>query len=230
MRVLARSVADSARIDSDHSPVRDEQTRAQLAAMLGELSAAVRAYGQLVEAGTPAEAAASSDAHHSPDAHHSFRIPRWPAASASELRGSPGREGPEGAFRPGDDNGEQASQAGGLGGVVEKLREHLAEAHRRQDDLADLLRTDPEEQPDGWPLRGEILAHVDRLRSELETSELVPGEPGPGRLGPGPERPPHRADSTGPMRALGRDALIRHRIRQVRHRIRQPVPWHRPDR
>ncbi len=54
MRVLARSVADSARIGSADSPVRDEQTRAQLAAVLGELSAAVRAYGQLVEAGTPA--------------------------------------------------------------------------------------------------------------------------------------------------------------------------------
>ena len=50
MRVLARSVADSARIDSDHSPVREAETRARLAAVIAELSAAVRAYGQLLEA------------------------------------------------------------------------------------------------------------------------------------------------------------------------------------
>ena len=50
MRVLARSVADSARIDSDHSPVREAETRALLAAEIAELSAAVRAYGQILEA------------------------------------------------------------------------------------------------------------------------------------------------------------------------------------
>jgi gas vesicle protein len=50
MRVLARSVADSARIDSEHTPVREAETRARLAAVLAELSAAVRAYGQLLEA------------------------------------------------------------------------------------------------------------------------------------------------------------------------------------
>jgi len=33
MRVLARSVADSARIDSEHSPVREADTRARLAAV-----------------------------------------------------------------------------------------------------------------------------------------------------------------------------------------------------
>src|SRR5580700_2622730 len=50
MRVLARSVADSVRIDSEYSPVKEAETRARLAAMLTELSAAVRAYGQLLEA------------------------------------------------------------------------------------------------------------------------------------------------------------------------------------
>src|SRR5260370_27301438 len=50
MRVLARSVADSARIDSEHSPVREAETRARLAAVIAELSAAVPAYGQLLEA------------------------------------------------------------------------------------------------------------------------------------------------------------------------------------
>ena len=50
MRVLARSVVDSSRIDSEHSPVREAETRARLAAVLAELSAAVRAYGQILEA------------------------------------------------------------------------------------------------------------------------------------------------------------------------------------
>ena len=54
MRVLARSVADSARIDSEDSPVKEAETRARLAAVLAELAAAVRAYGQLIEA-EPAE-------------------------------------------------------------------------------------------------------------------------------------------------------------------------------
>src|ERR1019366_5208170 len=44
MRVLARSVLASARLDSEDSPVRQPETRARLAAMLAELSAAVRAY------------------------------------------------------------------------------------------------------------------------------------------------------------------------------------------
>src|SRR6202167_3050461 len=50
MRVLARSVADGARLDSEHSPVQEAETRVRLAAVLTELSAAVRAYGQLIEA------------------------------------------------------------------------------------------------------------------------------------------------------------------------------------
>ena len=50
VRVLARSVADSARIDSEHSPVKEAETRARLAAVIAELSAAARAYGQLLEA------------------------------------------------------------------------------------------------------------------------------------------------------------------------------------
>ena len=46
-----------------------------------------------------------------------------------------------------------------------ELSQQLDKAHRQQDDLAELLRPDPED--DEWPLRGEILAHVDRLRTEL---------------------------------------------------------------
>ena len=135
MRVLARSVADSARIDSDHSPVREAETRARLAAVIAELSAAVRAYGQLLEA-DPVSADFSAAA----------------AAAAAEP-------------------------------ITEALEDHLEEAQRQQNQLADLLSTDPADRPEGWQLRGEILAHVDRLRSELEPGRLpdisVPARPKP---------------------------------------------------
>ena len=120
VRVLARSVADSARLDSEHSPVREAETRARLAAVIAELSAAVRAYGQLLEAEPVAP-------------EH--------AAFAAEP-------------------------------ITEALEDHLEEAQRQQDQLADLLSTNPAGRPEGWQLRGEILAHVDRLRSELEPSQL----------------------------------------------------------
>jgi hypothetical protein len=134
MRVLARSVSDSARLDSEHSPVNEAGTRARLAAVLAELSAAVRAYGQLIEAGP-----GSVD-------------PVAPDASAPEP-------------------------------IAEMLEDHLEEARRQQHRLADLLQADPAERPDGWPLRGAILAHVDRMRSELQ----------PARTGPANVRPPSRA-------------------------------------
>jgi gas vesicle protein len=137
VRVLARSVTDSARIDSEHSPVREAETRARLAAVIAELSAAVRAYGQLLEAEPVAP-------------EH--------AAFAAEP-------------------------------ITEALEDHLEEAQRQQDQLADLLSTNPAGRPEGWQLRGEILAHVDRLRSELEPSHL----PEPVRAKPPLLVPPLRA-------------------------------------
>ena len=142
MRVLARSVVDSTRIDSEHSPVREAETRARLAAMLAELSAALRAYGQILEA----------------------------EAVGADIPGHVGRPGP--SPEP----------------IAEALEDHLEEAQRQQDRLADLLRTDPAERPEGWPLRGEILAHVDRLRAELQ----------PGHL-------PEQAQVKPPLRAVLRD-------------------------
>jgi hypothetical protein len=121
MRVLARSVSDSARIDSEHSPVREPETRARLAAVLAELSAAVRAYGQLLEADP-----VSAD-HFDPSTEP----------------------------------------------IAEELEDHLEEAQHQQDRLADLLRTDPAERPEGWALRGEILGQVDRLRNELQPGHLT---------------------------------------------------------
>ena len=145
MRVLARSVADSARIDSEHSPVKEAETRARLAAVIAELSAAVRAYGQLLEADPV-------------------------SADFSAFAAEP---------------------------ITEALEDHLEEAQRQQDQLADLLSTDPAERPEGWQLRGEILAHVDRLRSELEPARLP--DPGPGQA----------AAARSPRPALERHALGR---------------------
>ncbi len=155
MRVLARSVVDSARIDSEHSPIREADTRARLAAVLAELSAAVRSYGQLLEA-EPTGAA---------ERHRYFGSSGLsPAPIAEDL-------------------------------IAEDLEDHLEEAQRQQDRLADLLRTDPAERPEGWPLRGEILAHVDRLRSELQPEHL----PDQSQV-----RPPLRTA----LRELRRDARV----------------------
>ena len=173
MRVLARSVADSARIDSEHSPIREAEIRGRLAAVLAELSAAVRAYGQLLEA----EPMPSDGAGHSGHFSHFGHGGLAGFAGLAGLAGLAGREGRAG----------QASFA--TEPLTGMLEDHLEEAGRQQDRLADLLQADPAEQPEGWPLRGEILAHVDRLRSELQ----------PGRL---PGQIDDRSQVRQPLRAL----------------------------
>ena len=47
------------------------------------------------------------------------------------------------------------------------LQHHLTAAGERQDQLSELLGVDPAAQPVGWPLRGELVSHLDRLRTEL---------------------------------------------------------------
>jgi uncharacterized membrane protein YgaE (UPF0421/DUF939 family) len=49
-----------------------------------------------------------------------------------------------------------------------ELERHLAAARDRQDRLSELLATAPAARPVGWPLRGELISHLARLRSELE--------------------------------------------------------------
>ena len=180
MRVLARSVADSARIDDEHSPVREAGTRARLAAVIAELSAAVRNYGQLFEAEP---------------------VP----GSLAEFAAEP---------------------------ITEALEDHLEEAQRQQDQLADLLSTDPAGRPEGWQLRGEILAHVDRLRSELEPAHLP--HPAPPKPSLRALRERHRSErqrderqrderqresATGPRRRPNRNVL-RVRARRTAGRVR----------
>src|SRR5271154_3084971 len=144
LRVLARAVADSARLDSEDSPVKDPETRTRLDGVIAELAASVRAYGDLIEAGRP------------------------PAGSPQPQTGP----------------------------IAEQLEDHLEEAQRRQDRLADLLATDPAERPDGWPLRGEILAHLDRLRSELEPRRPTP----PDQKRRAPRMLHHRSRTAPPRR------------------------------
>jgi uncharacterized membrane protein YgaE (UPF0421/DUF939 family) len=181
MRVLARSVSDSAQLDSAHSPVREAETRARLAAVIGELAAAVRAYGQLLEAEP------------------------LPAGVAS-LTADP---------------------------AAEALEDHLEQALRHQDQLAGLLSTDPAERPDGWQLRGEILAHVDRLRSELEPGRLAlapalprqfkplkPPLPGLWHQREQPHAMARREPPTGPQRRPNR-AASRVRARRTASRVRR---------
>jgi hypothetical protein len=117
LRGLARSVLDSAGIPSGASPVRDRETRVQLASVLAKLGEAIRTYGRLVQL-TP--------------------------------------EGSE--------------------SLESELAAELDEAHRLQDELADLLK--PRARAGGtseWPLRGEILAHVDRLRTGLSVDAMHHG-------------------------------------------------------
>ena len=90
-----------------------------------------------------------------------------------------------------------------------ELAAELGEAHRLQDELADLLR--PQARPGGpseWPLRGEILAHVDRLRTGLNVEAIHHG------TGPAGHGRRHRANSGSwpaarPSRLRPRGQLLR---------------------
>jgi hypothetical protein len=120
VRGLARSILDSTGIDSDHSPVRDERTRARLADVLGNLAEAIRTYGRVVQL--------------------------YP--SESDL-------------------------------LKSELAGQLAAAHRVQDELAAVLEPRVPDQGGSseWPLRGEILTHVDRLRTGLRPDSVPHSAP-----------------------------------------------------
>jgi len=79
--------------------------------------------------------------------------------------------------------------------LASELTARLEDAHRQQDELADFLepRTAPEGGSTEWPLRGEILSHVDRLRTGLDVDL--------GELALPPARPRPR-----PRRRVGRPA------------------------
>jgi len=53
------------------------------------------------------------------------------------------------------------------------LHEHLDAARDEQDRLSLVLAADPAQRPVGWPLRGELVSHINRLRAELEPGAAV---------------------------------------------------------
>jgi uncharacterized membrane protein YgaE (UPF0421/DUF939 family) len=126
---------------------------------------------------------------------------------------------------------------GGNEPLESELEQHLAEAHRHQDRLADLLR--PGADTSEWPLRGEILAHVDRLRTELQVDPASQAGPRarrrpvlharrpvlharkPGKRG---RRPDPRARRSRPRDRTSRLREQRLRLRDHRSRLRD----HRP--
>jgi hypothetical protein len=52
-----------------------------------------------------------------------------------------------------------------------ELERHLAAAQEQQHRLSGRLGTDPAARPVGWPLRGELVSHLDRLRTELRAGK-----------------------------------------------------------
>jgi uncharacterized membrane protein YgaE (UPF0421/DUF939 family) len=109
VRVFARSLADSSRLEGEDSPLNDADVRERLSSVLRELSAAVMTYGRLAT-------------------EH--------AASNHEV-------------------------------LETELDQRLGAARDQQDRLGELLGTDPAARPVGWPLRGELISQVDRIRNEL---------------------------------------------------------------
>jgi hypothetical protein len=49
----------------------------------------------------------------------------------------------------------------------------LDAAQERQEQLSELLGTDPATQPVGWPQYGELISHLDRLRTELRAGSAL---------------------------------------------------------
>jgi len=60
------------------------------------------------------------------------------------------------------------------GGVPDgsDLEQHLAQARQHTGRLAPMLRDTSDATAAGWPLRGEVLVHIDRLTSELQAEHL----------------------------------------------------------
>jgi len=59
------------------------------------------------------------------------------------------------------------ADASGRDQLAAELERYLAAAQDQQDQLSKLLSADPAVRPVGWPLRGEIISHLDRFRNEL---------------------------------------------------------------
>lgn len=132
LRVFARSLTDSSRLDAPNNPMNEPEVRARLAAVLAELSAALRIYGGFVVK------------HEEGDHEH----------------------------------------------LEAELDQHLRAAQERQNKLSEMLNSDPRAKPAGWPLRGEMISHLDRLRTQLTTGKPTHSTHQRGRSILSPGRPP----------------------------------------
>ena len=54
------------------------------------------------------------------------------------------------------------------GSLKSDVDRHLAAANEHQGTVTEVLRADPAAPSNGWPLRGELVTHLDRLRTELQ--------------------------------------------------------------
>jgi hypothetical protein len=100
---------------------------------------------------------------------------------------------------------------GGDESLESELAAELEEAHGLQDELADLLkpRIGDGGEPSEWPLRGEILTHVDRLRTGLSIEAVD-------ALAHVQRSAAHRRRAR--LRATGPNPRLRHRPSRLRTR------------
>src|ERR1700761_8683500 len=147
VRVIARWAADASRPEAD-SPLRDPEIRTHLTEELRELAVAVGSVGDHVRAGIAAAVAG-------PEHRGVLRpTPLHPLRTRPALAGGPSPEQAEQA-----EQGEQ---------VESDLDDSLSRAGELQDELGDLLRSEPAPALADWSMRGELLMLLDRLRSDLQ--------------------------------------------------------------
>ncbi len=104
------------------------------------------------------------------------------------------------ALRP---YGQLARAAADRHTLKAEVDQHLAQATDRRQAAAEILRSDPARPSSGWPLKGELMSHVDRLRSQLEPP---PPESAPTGV---PERPARPGGWRAPARAVARRLGLR---------------------
>jgi hypothetical protein len=153
IRGLARAVLDSAGSGSKLSPVRDERARERLAAVLGALAAAIRTYGELVQTMPSGNADLEASL-----AEQLARALELQDRLAEVLEPRPDPVPAAAAFTGAASNGDGSNGDGEDGSTTERAAETAGVGAR-------VAATE-------WPLRGEILVHVDRLRTGLRADTI----------------------------------------------------------
>ena len=116
------------------------------------------------------------------------------------------------------------------------IDQHLAEADRRQRALTDFLRAESTASPAGWQLKGELVSHLDRLRTSLEPPPpQADAERAAAEAAGEVEPPAARVDPTGriegigrrdvPARAAGRPPTLKRWRRSLRRLYRSARRW-----